>query len=64
MDIEKIIKELSQNEKKVLLALQKLHGRGSPQDIFNTGGFTQDVEIANAASWLQSKTTCYGREPY
>jgi phenylalanyl-tRNA synthetase alpha chain len=55
MDIEKIIKELSQNEKKVLLALQKLHGRGSPQDIFNTGGFTQDVEIANAASWLQSK---------
>jgi phenylalanyl-tRNA synthetase alpha chain len=55
MDIEKIIKELSQNEKKVLLALQKLHGRGSPQDIFNTGGFTQDVEIANASSWLQSK---------
>ena len=55
MDTEKIIKELSQTEKKVLLALKKLHGKGSPEDIFNTGGFTQDVEIANAASWLQSK---------
>jgi len=55
MDTDKIIKELSQNEKKVLLALKKLSGRGSPVDIFNTGGFTQDVEIANAASWLQSK---------
>ncbi len=55
MDTDKIIKELSQNEKKVLLALKKLHGRGSPEDIFKTGGFTQDVEISNAASWLQSK---------
>ncbi len=55
MDTDKIIKELSQNEKKVLLALKKLHGRGSPEDIYKTGGFTQDVEISNAASWLQSK---------
>jgi phenylalanyl-tRNA synthetase alpha chain len=55
MDTDKIIKELSQNEKKVLLALKKLHGQGSPEDIFKTGGFTQDVEIANASSWLQSK---------
>lgn len=55
MDTDKIIKELSQNEKKVLLALKKLHGQGSPEDIFQTGGFTQDVEIANASSWLQSK---------
>lgn len=55
MDTDKIIKELSQNEKKVLLALKKLHGRGSPQDIFKTGAFNQDVEIANASSWLQSK---------
>jgi phenylalanyl-tRNA synthetase alpha chain len=55
MDIEKTSKELSQNEKKVLLALQKLHGRGSPKEIFNIGGFSQDVEVANASSWLQSK---------
>jgi phenylalanyl-tRNA synthetase alpha chain len=55
MDTDKTIKELSLNEKKVLLALQKLHGRGSPEDIFKTGGFTQDVEVANASSWLQSK---------
>jgi phenylalanyl-tRNA synthetase alpha chain len=55
MDTDKIIKELSQNEKKVLLALKKLHGQGSPEDIFKTGGFTQAVEIANASSWLQSK---------
>ncbi len=55
MDIDKTIKELSLNEKKVLLALKKLHGKGSPEDIFKTGEFSQDVEIANAASWLQSK---------
>jgi phenylalanyl-tRNA synthetase alpha chain len=55
MDTDKIIKELSQTEKKVLLALKKLHGKGSPEEIFKTGGFAQDVEIANAASWLQSK---------
>jgi phenylalanyl-tRNA synthetase alpha chain len=55
MNIDRIIKELSQNEKKVLLALKKLHGTGSPEDIFKTGDFDQDVEVANAASWLQSK---------
>ncbi len=55
MDTEKIIKELSLNVLKVLLALKKLQGKGSPEDIFKTGVFTQDVEIANAASWLQSK---------
>ena len=55
MDIERIIKELSQNEKKVLLALKKLNGTGSPEDIFKNGDFDQEVEVANAASWLQSK---------
>jgi phenylalanyl-tRNA synthetase alpha chain len=55
MDIEKTLKELSQNEKKVLLALKKLHGRGSPKDIFTNGEFSLDVEVSNAASWLQSK---------
>jgi len=55
MDINRTIKELSQNEKKVLLALKKLNGKGSPQDIFKNGEFEQEVEVANAASWLQSK---------
>ncbi len=55
METEKIIRELSLNEKKVLLALKKLHGKASPGDIFKTGQFTQEVEIANASSWLQSK---------
>lgn len=55
MDREKIVKELSQNEKKVLLALKKLHGKGSPMEIVKTGDFTLDVEVSNAASWLQSK---------
>jgi phenylalanyl-tRNA synthetase alpha chain len=55
MDRDKIVKELSQNEKKVLVALKKLHGKGSPQEILGTGGFSLDVEVSNAASWLQSK---------
>ena len=55
MDVDKTIKELSLNEKKVLLALKKLHGKGSPEDIFKNGQFSQDVEVSNAASWLQSK---------
>ncbi|MCU0850046.1 MAG: phenylalanine--tRNA ligase subunit alpha [Candidatus Thermoplasmatota archaeon] len=55
MEIEKSIRELSLSEKKVLLALKTLQGKGSPADIFRTGQFTQEVEIANASSWLQSK---------
>ncbi len=55
MDIDRVIKELSQNEKKVLLSLKKLKGKGSPEDIFKNGDFDQEVEVANAASWLQSK---------
>jgi phenylalanyl-tRNA synthetase alpha chain len=55
MEIEKTIKELSQNEKKVLLALQKLQGKGSLKEIVKTGEFSLEVEVSNAASWLQSK---------
>jgi phenylalanyl-tRNA synthetase alpha chain len=55
MDADKTIKELSLNEKKVLLALKNLHGKGSPEEIFKNGQFSQDVEVSNAASWLQSK---------
>ena len=55
MYLEKTIKELSQNEKKVLVTLNKLGGKASPQEILNNGDFTQEVEVMNAASWLRSK---------
>ena len=55
MDIDKIIKELSKNEKKVLLTLEKLKGEASPTDILKNGDFHQEVEVMNASSWLQSK---------
>lgn len=55
MDIDKTIKELSQNEKKVLLTLKKLKGKASPGDILKNGDFDQEVEVMNASSWLQSK---------
>jgi phenylalanyl-tRNA synthetase alpha chain len=55
MDIDKTIKELSQNEKKVLLTLKKLHGKSSPEDILKKGNFNQEVEVMNSSSWLQSK---------
>ena len=55
MDVDNTIKKLSQNEKKVLLALQLLNGTGSPKDILKNGDFNQEVEVVNASSWLQSK---------
>ena len=55
MDIDKTIKELSQNEKKVLLTLKKLKGKASPESILKNGDFNQEVEVMNASSWLQSK---------
>ena len=55
MDIYKAIKELSQNEIKVLLTLNKLKGKSSPENIFKNGDFNQEVEVMNASSWLQSK---------
>jgi phenylalanyl-tRNA synthetase alpha chain len=55
MSLEKTIKELSKNEKKVLLALQKLKGVATPEQIFKNGDFSKEVEIMNASSWLKSK---------
>jgi phenylalanyl-tRNA synthetase alpha chain len=55
MDFEKTIKELSQNEIKVLLTLIKLNGKASPENILKNGDFNQEVEVMNASSWLQSK---------
>ena len=55
MDTNKTIKELSQNEKKVLITLKKLNGKASPKEILKNGDFDQEVEVMNASSWLQSK---------
>lgn len=46
--------ELSQNEKKVLLTLEKI-GNSTPEQIVNRGNFKQLVEVMNASSWLQAK---------
>jgi len=62
MNIDKIIHELSRNEKKVLLSLQKLNGRASPEEIMNEGSFSQQVEVMNAASWLQAKKLAMVKE--
>ncbi len=55
MDTNKIIEELSANEKKVLVTLSELGGKASPQEVLAEGDFSQEVEVMNAASWLQSK---------
>lgn len=55
MDLNKTIKELSQNEKKVLLILKKLGGKATPEEILADGALEQLVEVMNASSWLRSK---------
>ena len=55
MSIDRIVDELSINEKKVLLTLRKLSGSASPEEILEKGDFQHQVEVMNAASWLQSK---------
>ena len=56
MNVDKTIKEPSQNEKKVLLKLKKLNGKASPEEIMKRGDFKKEVEVMNASSWLKSKT--------
>ena len=55
MNVDKIIHELSRNEKQVLLSLQNLDGCASPEKVMGEGSFSQQVEVMNAASWLQAK---------
>ena len=62
MNIDKIIHELSRNEKQVLLSLQKLNGSAAPEKVINEGGFSQQVEVMNAASWLQAKKLAMVKE--
>lgn len=47
--------ELSTNEKKVLLALKKLGGRGKPDEILKVSDFKNESEVVNALSWLRFK---------
>ncbi|MEM0449397.1 MAG: phenylalanine--tRNA ligase subunit alpha [Methanomassiliicoccales archaeon] len=55
MSTSQILAELSNQEKKVLLALEKLGGAASPEKLLETGSFSQLVEVMNGANWLQLK---------
>ena len=54
-ELEKIKDELSYNEVKVLLALNKME-YGTPEQLVQKAGFRQLVEVMNAVSWLQGKS--------
>ena len=55
MNASEILAGLSANESKLLLALDRLHGKAAPEQVFEAGGFSQMVEVMNAGSWLQAK---------
>ncbi len=55
MDISEIIEGLSYNERKLLVALDVLKGTASPSELIEKGGFSLEVEVMGAASWLESK---------
>jgi len=50
MNATEVLEGLSHSEKKVLVALQMLEGRASPEKVFETGDFQQLVEVMNASS--------------
>ncbi|OYT44115.1 phenylalanine--tRNA ligase subunit alpha [Thermoplasmatales archaeon ex4484_6] len=53
-DIDRIREELSLNEKRLLLALRDERSL-RPDKAVRKGGFSKEVEVMNAASWLRSK---------
>ncbi len=55
MDVSEIIEGLSSNEKRLLITLSGMKDESSAQQVFETGDFSQMVEVMNAASWLESK---------
>ena len=55
MNASEVREGLSQQESKVLVALQKVGNGASPEKIFEAGGFSHLVEVMNGASWLQTK---------
>ena len=52
---DEILEGLSYNEKKLLLALYAKDGKATPADLIAAEDFGLEVEIMNAASWLESK---------
>ncbi|HUL39880.1 MAG TPA: phenylalanine--tRNA ligase subunit alpha [Methanomassiliicoccales archaeon] len=55
MNASQVLDGLSNQEKRVLLTLQKTGEGTSPEKVLEAGGFAQLVEVMNAANWLQSK---------
>ncbi len=49
------MQELSNLEKRVLLALGSIGEKATPEDIMTKGEFTELVQVMNASSWLQAK---------
>lgn len=55
MELSEILEGLSYNEKKLLLALNKVGGSASPSELVVKGGFSLEVEVMGSASWLSTK---------
>ncbi len=55
MEMSEILKGLSYNEKRLLLALKKVGGVATPEELINKSDFTLEVEIMGSASWLSTK---------
>lgn len=49
------MQELSNLEKRVLLALGAIGEKATPEQILEKGGFSELVQVMNASSWLQAK---------
>ncbi|MCQ2079197.1 MAG: phenylalanine--tRNA ligase subunit alpha [archaeon] len=62
MDMKEILEGLSYNEKRLLLALEKNGGRGSPAEMSQIGGCGVGGEVMGAAPWLASKGLAEIRE--
>ena len=61
MDSE-LLSGLSYNEKRLLLALDRMGGKGTPAQLIAEGGFSLEVEVMGSASWLQSKSLAVIKE--
>ena len=55
MNSAEILAGLSANESRLLLSLDCLNGKATPEQVFEEGDFAQLVEVMNAGSWLQAK---------
>lgn len=52
---QSVVEGLSYNERKLLLALDAAGGKASSQKLIDDHGFSVEVEVMGAASWLESK---------